>query len=148
MTSACPASELAADTCLLKLQRPQNKVLCTIADFPRCTSVRDLHMAFNLPYVYDYIINLCRQQAEVMQNLETEPVRGIGQGEARHRKYKRLKLGGGQTDECPTTQLSSESEAESYVTTDGQSASLSWYKAPIRGLRADFFFSVRNTEYV
>jgi hypothetical protein len=38
-------------------------------------------------------------------------------------------------------------ESESYVTTDGQSASLSWYKAPIRGLRPDFFF-VRNTEYV
>jgi hypothetical protein len=35
----------------------------------------------------------------------------------------------------------------SHVTTDGQSASLSWYKAPIRGLRPDFF-SVRNTEYV
>jgi hypothetical protein len=35
-------------------------------------------------------------------------------------------------------------ESESYVTTDGQSASLSWYKAPIRGLRPDFF-SVRNT---
>jgi hypothetical protein len=38
-------------------------------------------------------------------------------------------------------------ESESYVTTDGQSASLSWYKAPIWGLRPDFF-SVRNTEYV
>jgi hypothetical protein len=37
--------------------------------------------------------------------------------------------------------------SESYVTTDGQSASLSWYKAPIRGLRPDFF-SVRNMEYV
>jgi hypothetical protein len=34
----------------------------------------------------------------------------------------------------------SESESESYVTTDGQSASLSWYKAPIRGLRPDFYF--------
>jgi hypothetical protein len=31
-----------------------------------------------------------------MQNHENEYVRGIGQGEARHRKYKRLKLGGGQ----------------------------------------------------
>jgi hypothetical protein len=39
-----------------------------------------------------------------------------------------------------------ESESESYVTTDGQSASLSWYKAPIRGLRSDFFpFGIRNT---
>jgi hypothetical protein len=38
-------------------------------------------------------------------------------------------------------------ESESYVTTDGQSASLSWYKPPIRGLRPDFI-SVRNMEYV
>jgi hypothetical protein len=30
-------------------------------------------------------------------------------------------------------------ESESYVTTDGQSASLSWYKAPIRGLRPEFY---------
>jgi hypothetical protein len=37
-----------------------------------------------------------------------------------------------------------ESESVSYVTTDGQSASLSWYKAPIRGLRPDFYF---RTEY-
>jgi hypothetical protein len=35
-------------------------------------------------------------------------------------------------------------QSESYVTTDGQSASLSWYKAPIRGLRPDFYF---RTEY-
>jgi hypothetical protein len=38
---------------------------------------------------------LCRQQAEVIQNHENDNVRNIGQGEARHRKYKRLKLGGG-----------------------------------------------------
>jgi hypothetical protein len=39
------------------------------------------------------------------------------------------------------------SESESFVMTDGQSASLSWYKAPIRGLRPDFFFPfrIRNT---
>jgi hypothetical protein len=39
---------------------------------------------------------LCRQQAEVIQNHENEHVRGIEQGEARHRKYKSFKLGGGQ----------------------------------------------------
>jgi hypothetical protein len=39
---------------------------------------------------------LCKQQAEVIQNHENELIRDIGQGEARHRKYKRLKLGGGQ----------------------------------------------------
>jgi hypothetical protein len=35
---------------------------------------------------------------------------------------------------------SSESESESYVTTDGQSASLSWNKAPIWGLWPDFYY--------
>jgi hypothetical protein len=45
------------------------------------------------------------------------------------------------------TLIKTRNESESYVTTDGQSASLSWYKAPIRGLRPDFV-SVRNTEYV
>jgi hypothetical protein len=51
-------------------------------------------MGFKLPYVYDYITKLCRQQAEVIPNHENENVRNIGQGEARHRIYKRLKLGG------------------------------------------------------
>jgi hypothetical protein len=53
-----------------------------------------MHKAFNLPHVYDYITKLCKKQAEVIQNHENEHVRGIGQ--ARHRKYKRLKHGGGQ----------------------------------------------------
>jgi hypothetical protein len=53
-------------------------------------------MAFKLRiYIYNYITNLCRQQAEVIQNHENTNVRNIGQGEPRHRKYKRLKLGGG-----------------------------------------------------
>jgi hypothetical protein len=42
----------------------------------------------------------CRQQAEVIQNHENENVCYIGQGEARHRKYKRLKLGGGHVYDC------------------------------------------------
>jgi hypothetical protein len=74
----------------LKLQRLQNKVLRTIGNFPRCTRVCDLHTGFNLP------TKLCRQQAEVMQNYKNGHVHGVGQGEATHRKYKRLKLGGGQ----------------------------------------------------
>jgi hypothetical protein len=91
MTYACPAWE----THLLKLQRLQNKALCTIGKLPRRTPVRDLHMAFQIPYVYDYVTKSCRQQTEVIQNPENENVRYIGQGEDRHRKYKRLKLGGG-----------------------------------------------------
>jgi hypothetical protein len=46
--------------------------------------------------VYDYITKLWRTQAEVIVNHENPTVRVIGQGEVRHRKYKRLKLGGGQ----------------------------------------------------
>jgi hypothetical protein len=59
-----------------------------------------MHKAFHMPYVYDYITKLCRQQAEVIQNHENENVRYIGQGEARHRKYKRHKLGGGHVYVC------------------------------------------------
>jgi hypothetical protein len=38
----------------------------------------------------------------------------------------------------------SRSASESYVTTDAQSASLSWNKAPIWGLRPDFYYSLTN----
>jgi hypothetical protein len=38
------------------------------------------------------------------------------------------------------TAPSFESESESYVTTDSQSASLSWNKAPNWGLRPDFYY--------
>jgi hypothetical protein len=46
--------KFAADTYLIKLKRLQNKVLRTIGNFTSCTPVSDLHMAFNIPYVYDY----------------------------------------------------------------------------------------------
>jgi hypothetical protein len=42
------------------------------------------------------IKTLCRQQIEVIQNHEKEHVRSMGKGEARNRKYKEVKLGGGQ----------------------------------------------------
>jgi hypothetical protein len=95
MTYACPAWEFAAETYLLKLQRLQNKVLCTTGNLPRCTLVRDIHVAFQIRYVYDYITKLCRRRAEIVQNHENENVCNIGQGETPHRKHKRLKLGGG-----------------------------------------------------
>jgi hypothetical protein len=100
MTYAFSAWEFAADTHLLKLQRLQNKVLHTIGNFPRRTLVRELHMAINIPYIYYYITKLCRQQAKLIQNHENVNVRNIEQGEVRYRKYKRLKLGGGQAYDC------------------------------------------------
>jgi hypothetical protein len=96
MTYACPAWEFAAYNHLLELQLRQNKILRNIGNFPKCTPVRDLYMAFKLLYLYDYIIKLCRQQIEVIQNHKNTNVRNIGQGEPRHRKYKGLNLGGGQ----------------------------------------------------
>jgi hypothetical protein len=72
MTCACHAWEYAADNHLLKLQHLENKVLRTTGNFPRHTLVRDLHVAFKLPHLYDYITKLCRQQAEVIRNHENE----------------------------------------------------------------------------
>jgi hypothetical protein len=59
--------------------------------FYKAHTVRDLHMAFGLPYMYNYITKLCRQQAEAIQNHENANVRNIGQGEPR----QSFKLGGG-----------------------------------------------------
>jgi hypothetical protein len=53
-----------------------------------------MHVAFQIPYVYDYITKLCRKQAETIHNLGNENVFNIRQGEAPHRKHKRLKLRG------------------------------------------------------
>jgi hypothetical protein len=94
MTYACHAWEFVAESHLLKLQRLQNRVLRTTGNVPRRTSVCDMHEALQIPYVYDYIKSF-RQQAEVIQNHENENVHYIRQGEALHRKYKRIKLGGG-----------------------------------------------------
>jgi hypothetical protein len=85
MTYAYLTWEFAADTHLLKLQRLQNKVLCTTGNLPRCTLVCDVHMAFNLLHVYNYITKLCRQQAEFIQNHENDYVRSTGQGKARQK---------------------------------------------------------------
>jgi hypothetical protein len=55
MTYACTLWEFAAETHLLKLQRLQNRVFRTIGNFPRNTSVPDMHVAFQVPYVSDYV---------------------------------------------------------------------------------------------
>jgi len=53
-------------------------------------------LAFKIPYVYGFITKLSMQQAEGMQIHENANVHNTGQGKVLHRKYKRLKLGGGQ----------------------------------------------------
>jgi hypothetical protein len=92
MTYACPAREFAAEIHLFRLQRLQNRVLRTTGNSPRRTSVRDMLVAFQILYIYDYITKLCRNQAVIIQNHDNVNVRNIGQSETTHRKYKRLKL--------------------------------------------------------
>jgi hypothetical protein len=79
-----------------EMQRLQNRVLCAVGYLDRCTPVRELHVACKIPYMYDYINKLCRTKTEVILNHANPNVRSTGKGEARHRKYKRLKHGGGQ----------------------------------------------------
>jgi hypothetical protein len=71
---------------------------------PHHWKISKVHTASNLPHVYGYITKLCRQQAEVIQNHENEHVRSTGNSEARHRKYKMLKLGGGQAYDSSSDQ--------------------------------------------
>jgi hypothetical protein len=78
------------------MKRLQNKVLRTIGNFPSHTPVCKLHKAFNIPFIYEYITKLCRKEARIIYNHGNANVRNIGQDEPRHRKFKRLKLGGGQ----------------------------------------------------
>jgi len=55
-----------------------------------------MQMAFQIPYIYDFITKTCSKQAEVVRNYDNVNVRSIGKGAAQHRKYKRLIIGGGQ----------------------------------------------------
>jgi hypothetical protein len=96
VTYTCPAWEFAADSHLLKLQSLQNKVLRISRNLPRRTPTPALHLVFQIPYVYDYITKICRKQAEVIQTHDNVNVWNIGQSEAKQRKCKRLKFGGGQ----------------------------------------------------
>jgi hypothetical protein len=63
---------------LSELQHLQNKVLRTTGNLSRRTLTRDLHMALKIPYLYDSVDKLCRQQATVLLNHENV----TGQGEA------------------------------------------------------------------
>jgi hypothetical protein len=86
MTYACPTWEHAPDADILKLQRLQNRVLRAIENLDRCISVRKLHVAFKILYVYGNINKLRRTQAEEMLIHVNPNIRVTGQGEARHRK--------------------------------------------------------------
>jgi hypothetical protein len=96
MIYACPAWKFTAYSHLLKLQRLQNRVLRTTGKLPRRTPTRTLHHAFQIPYIYDYITEIWRKQAEAIQTRDNVNVRNTGKNEVQHKKQKRLKLGGDQ----------------------------------------------------
>jgi hypothetical protein len=58
----------------MKLQCRQNRVLRIIGKFPRGTPLRDIHMTYQIPYMYDYVNKSCRQQTQVIQNSENANV--------------------------------------------------------------------------
>jgi hypothetical protein len=60
------------------------------------TLTRELHAAVNIPYAYDFTTQLCRQRAKVIHSHANASVLNAEQGEALHRKYKRLTVGDGQ----------------------------------------------------
>jgi hypothetical protein len=93
MTYTCPTWKFGADIYLTTLRPLQDRVLRVTGDIDRLTTVRDLHVVW---YVYDYITKLCSRPAELILYHQNPNECAIGKGEARHRKYKRLKLGGGQ----------------------------------------------------
>jgi hypothetical protein len=88
MTYGCPALEFEADTHLMNLQHLQIRVLHAIGNLQTCISIRDMQVTFQI-----YITKLYRKQLQVIHIHEHANVRNILQGEARHRKYKGLKLG-------------------------------------------------------
>jgi hypothetical protein len=59
-------------------------------DVKSCVVNESQKQAFNMLCVYDHVTKLCRKQAEFIQNHENKHVRGVGQGEARHRKVLNL----------------------------------------------------------
>jgi hypothetical protein len=101
MTYACPW-EFMADTHLMKLQHLQNGVPCTIGKFPRSTLIRDMHMVFQILYVYSYITKLCGQQAQVIQGNENANVRSIGKAKPDTENIRGLNLAVVRHYDCPS----------------------------------------------
>jgi hypothetical protein len=79
-----------SNTYLLKLQRLQNKFFRTIGNFPRRTPPRELNVAFKIPYVHSFVQPASRSYPKSRGWKYVQHRTG-------HRKYKRLKLDGGQT---------------------------------------------------
>jgi hypothetical protein len=89
----------------MKLQRLKNKVLLTTGKLPRNTPIRDTHISFQIPYAYNYITKLCRQQAQSFNMMriymlaifdkakhDTEDIRHLNWAVVRHMTVLVIKL--------------------------------------------------------
>jgi hypothetical protein len=95
MTYACPAWELEAEIHLLKLQRLQNRVLCTNGKFPK-THIGPRYACGFPNSIRLWFHNKIMEEASRSHPKSLDMV----QGGAQHTKYKRLKLGGGHLYDC------------------------------------------------
>jgi hypothetical protein len=59
-----PAWKFARGAYLLKPLSLQNNALRMFGEFQKNVRIRERHVAFEIPYVYDFVTNLCRQQAQ------------------------------------------------------------------------------------
>jgi hypothetical protein len=62
---------------LMKLQSLLNRVLIAVGNHDRCRAGRELHVVFNIPYVFGYITKFCGTQAEVILNNVNPNVRRL-----------------------------------------------------------------------
>jgi hypothetical protein len=65
MTYTSPTWEYAADSHLFKLQRLQNRVFRAIEYLHKCKLLRELHVAFEIPYMYYHINKLCSDTGRI-----------------------------------------------------------------------------------
>jgi hypothetical protein len=68
ITADCPSWDFAANTLLLKLQPLQNKVLRW--QLSRRTLLRDMHVAFQIRYIYDYLLYMHHRTVQNAWNVD------------------------------------------------------------------------------
>jgi hypothetical protein len=100
VTYACPAWQFTAECHLLKLQRLQNKVLRTIGNFPRRTSVRDMHKALHIPYVYDYITKNASNNQKSTKIMKMKMFATLDKAKPDTENIRGLNFGGGHVYDC------------------------------------------------
>jgi hypothetical protein len=75
----------------IEMAEPAKLDFYNFGNFPRHTSARDMRVAFQVPYVCDYMTKLCRRETEIFQNRENENVRKIVHGGTPLRKHSLFK---------------------------------------------------------